>query len=65
MIERKKKFFPTIKIVLISLGVSLNVCVWRDVLGDTFDQAAFFTALFILGLFLRDKLFHDRGRWGR
>ena len=61
----KKRLADTLKTVLISLLVSLNVCIWRDVLEDVFDEAVLFITLCIFGLFLYGKAFHDKGRWRR
>jgi len=40
------------KIVLISLLVSLNVCVWKDILGDAFYEVGFGAVAAILGMLL-------------
>ena len=51
-----------LKTVLIALLVSLNVCVWKDVLGDAFYKAGFGASGAILGMYLFAKAF---GSWRR
>ena len=58
----KENFSQFLKMLIISFLVSLNVCVWRDVLQDTFDEAVMFIALFILGMFLRGRILRNNKR---
>ena len=51
-----------LKMVLIALLVSLNVCVWKDILGDAFYGVGFGVAAAILGMYLFSKAY---GGWRR
>jgi len=46
-----------LKTVLIALLVSLNVCVWKDILGDAFYEVGFGAAAAILGMYLFGKAY--------
>ena len=48
-----------LKTVLIALLVSLNVCVWKDVLRDAFYKAGFGAAGAILGMYLFSKAYRS------
>lgn len=50
----------TIKISLISFIVSLNVCIWRDAIGEVFDSAVFVILSLSLGLLLHDLIFNRK-----
>lgn len=50
------------KIILVSFLISLNVCVWKDVLGDIFYEAVFVVSCGILGLFIYSAYFYGKRR---
>lgn len=49
-----------VKTVLISFLVSLNVCVWKDIMGDAFYKAGFAVSAFVMGIILWSKAYESR-----
>jgi len=56
----KRNTSELLKIVLISFLVSFNVCLWRDVFEDIFDEAVFAIVLFIIGLTMLGRIFYSK-----
>jgi len=56
----KKEIANTLKIILISTMISLNICIWRDVAEDTFDCVVALIILVILGAFLHERVFRGK-----
>jgi len=54
------KITQSIKNLLISFLVSLNVCLWKDILGDIFCKAALIIIAYIIGLLIYGEVFHGR-----
>ena len=48
------------KIVLVSFLVSLNVVIWKDILGEAFYEIGFIVSAFMMGIYLRNKAYASR-----